>query len=64
MNLFKELHSNIKELLKNYGIDESIEIRISKFQNFDYQINLLVRYQSHDEIEKIINDIYLLCFSQ
>jgi len=57
MNLFKELHSNIKELLKNYGIDESIEIRISKFQNFDYQINLLVRYQSHDEIEKIINDI-------
>src|SRR5210317_1287299 len=57
MNLFKELDSNIKELLKNYGIDESIEIRISKFQNFDYQINLLVRYQSHDEIEKIINDI-------
>ena len=57
MNLFKELQANIKELLKNYGIDESMEIRISKFQNFDYQINLLVRYQSHDEIEKIINDI-------
>ena len=57
MNIYKELSANIEKVIKNYGIDESIEIRISKIQNFDYQINLFVRYQSHNQITKIINDI-------
>src|SRR6056300_1111701 len=57
MKIYEELISSIEKLLKNYGINERIEIRISKFQNFDYQINLFVRYQSHSEIVKIMSDI-------
>lgn len=57
MKIYEELISSIEKLLKNYGINERIEIRISKFQNFDYQINLFVRYQSHSEILKLMSDI-------
>ena len=57
MKIYEELISNIENLLKTYSINEIIEIRISKFENFDYQINLLVRYQSHNEIMNIVNDI-------
>ena len=42
-------------LLKN-GIDELIDIRISNLDNYDYQINNLVKHQNHPSIESIKED--------
>ena len=41
-----------KELTK-YNILESIDLKISTIQNYDFQINNLVKFQKNKEIEKI-----------
>ena len=41
-----------KELTK-YNISESIDLKISTIQNYDFQINNLVKFQKNNEIEKI-----------
>jgi hypothetical protein len=41
-----------KELTK-YNILESIDLKISTIQNYDFQINNLVKFQKNNEIEKI-----------
>ena len=41
-----------KELTK-YKITESINLKISTIQNYDFQINNLVKFQENKEIEKI-----------
>ena len=43
-----------KELTK-YKITESIDLKISTIQNYDFQINNLVKFQKNKEIEKIKN---------
>ena len=50
-NLITELE---KELTK-YNITESIDLKISTIQNYDFQINNLVKFQKNKEIEKIKN---------
>ena len=50
-NLITELE---KELTK-YNITESIDLKISTMQNYDFQINNLVKFQKNKEIEKIKN---------
>jgi arginyl-tRNA synthetase len=57
MKIYSGLLIEITKLLKKYSINESVEMRISKFKNYDYQINLFVRYSSHKEIKKIIEEI-------
>ena len=39
-----------KELTK-YKITESIDLKISTIQNYDFQINNLVKFQKNKEIE-------------
>ena len=41
-----------KELTK-YKITESINLKISTIQNYDFQINNLVKFQKNKEIEKL-----------
>ena len=57
MNLYKDLINEIDDLTKKYSINEAAEIRISKIQVFDYQINLFVKYKSHENIEIILQEI-------
>ena len=53
MNLLKSVVDVIHDLLIEKNIDEIIDLRISNLDNFDYQINNLVKYQNHPEIELI-----------
>src|SRR6056300_681306 len=53
MNLLKSVVDVIHDLLVEKNIDEVIDLRISNLDNFDYQINNLVKYQNHPEIELI-----------
>ena len=57
MHQFLELENNIKNELLLNNIDENIEIRISNFPNYDFQIDNLVKHQNHPEIEKIVISI-------
>jgi arginyl-tRNA synthetase len=57
VKIYKGLLIEISKLLKKYSINDILELRISKFKNYDYQINLLVRHKSHKEIEKILEEI-------
>lgn len=54
MNQLLKLKNNIKKELLLSNIHENIEIRISNFPNYDFQINNLVKHQNHPEIEKIV----------
>ena len=53
MNLLKPVVNQIQNILSKNGIDELIDIRISNLDNYDYQINNLVKYQKHPNIEPI-----------
>jgi arginyl-tRNA synthetase len=53
MNLLKPIVSEIQNILSKNGIDELVDIRISNLDNCDYQINNLVKYQKHLNIESI-----------
>ena len=57
MNQLLKLKNNIKKELLLSNIHENIEIRISNFPNYDFQINNLVKHQNHPEIEKIVDSI-------
>jgi hypothetical protein len=43
MNLLKTVIDDLGEILKKNGIDETVDIRISNIDNYDYQINNLVK---------------------
>ncbi len=45
MNLLKTVVDDLGNILKKNGIDEVIDMRISNLDNYDYQINNLVKYQ-------------------
>ena len=57
MNLLKPIVKVVHDLLKEHSIDEIIDLRISNSDGYDYQINNLVKYQKHPNIEKIKNEI-------
>ena len=57
MNLLKTVVEDLGNILKKNGIDEVIDIRISNLDNYDYQINNLVKYQNHHNIESIKKEI-------
>ena len=57
MKILKPLINEFQSLLENSNIHEEIDIKISSIENFDYQINNLVKYQNHKDIEKILSDV-------
>ena len=57
MNLMKQVINEIHDLLSKNNINEVIDLRISNLDNYDYQINNLVKYQNHLGIDEIIKQI-------
>jgi arginyl-tRNA synthetase len=57
MNLLKTVVDDLGNILKKNDIDEIVDIRISNLDNYDYQINNLVKHQNHANIESIKKEI-------
>jgi len=57
MNLLKTVVDDLANILKKNGINEVIDMRISNLDNYDYQINNLVKYQNHPNVESIKEEI-------
>jgi arginyl-tRNA synthetase len=57
MNLLKTVVDDLGNILKKNDIDEVIDIRISNLDNYDYQINNLVKHQNHPNVESIKEQI-------
>ena len=57
MNLLKTVVDDLGNILKKNDIDEVIDIRISNLDNYDYQINNLVKHQNHPNVESIKKEI-------
>ena len=57
MNLLKTVIDDLGEILKKNGIDEAVDIRISNIDNYDYQINNLVKHQNHPDVDSIKEEI-------
>jgi arginyl-tRNA synthetase len=57
MNLLKTVVDDLGNILKKNDIDEVIDIRISNLDKYDYQINNLVKYQNHPDVESIKEEI-------
>ena len=58
MNLLKTVVNDLGNILKNNGVDEVIDIRISNLDNYDYQINNLVKHQNHPNVDSIKEEIF------
>ena len=57
MNLLKTVVDDLGNILKKNDIDEIVDMRISNLDNYDYQINNLVKHQNHANIESIKEEI-------
>jgi len=57
MNLLKTVLDDLDNILKKNDIDEVIDIRISNLDNYDYQVNNLVKHQNHPNVESIKKEI-------
>ena len=57
MNLLKTVVDDLNEILKKNGIDEDVDMRISNIDNYDYQINNLVKHQNHPNVDSIKEEI-------
>jgi arginyl-tRNA synthetase len=57
MNLLKPVIDEIHDLLIENNLNEVIDLRISNLDDYDYQINNLVKYQSNPDIEIIKSKI-------
>ena len=63
MKIIEPLIKELKDTLKEFGITEEIDFKISNVENFDYQINNLVKHQKNKKVienikkfEKILAD--------
>ena len=57
MNLLKSITDQICNLLLSKGINELVDLRVSNIDSYDYQINNLVKYQNHSDINLIKTNI-------
>ena len=53
MNLLKPIVSEIHDLLIESNLNETVDLRITNLENYDYQINNFVKYQNHPDIKTI-----------
>tara|TARA_B100001540_G_scaffold144123_1_gene127901 strand:- start:1513 stop:3150 length:1638 start_codon:yes stop_codon:yes gene_type:complete len=60
MKIVESLIDEINNLFNEYDIDEEIDFKLSNIENFDYQVNNLVKHRSHNKIEEIVNKLALL----
>ena len=57
MKILNEINLKIKNTLRDYEINEDIDLKISKNLEFDYQIDNLVKHQNHLEIKNLSLEI-------
>jgi len=57
MNILNEIALEVSKVFNKYSINDKTELRISGYENFDYQINTLVRYQSLTSIDLLLKDL-------
>ncbi len=60
MKIVESLIGEINNLFNEHGINEKIDFKISNIENFDYQVNNLVKHQSHEKIHEIVTKTELL----
>ena len=60
MKIVESLIIEINNLFNEFDINEEIDFKISNIENFDYQINNLVKYQKNQIIEELVNRTILL----
>ena len=53
MNTLKPLVQRLELILNEFNIEEDIDIKITNIDDFDYQINNLVKYQKHKKVKEI-----------
>ena len=53
MKLLNNFVTDLKNLLSKYSINEEVEIRISGLEDFDFQINNLIKYEKNKDIDGI-----------
>ena len=53
MKLLNNFATDLKNLLSKYSINEEVEIRISGLEDFDFQINNLIKYEKNKDIDGI-----------
>ena len=53
MNLLNNFVTDLKNLLSKYSINEEVEIRISGLEDFDFQINNLIKHEKNKDIDGI-----------
>ena len=51
MNTLKPLVQKLELILNEFNIEEDIDIKITNIDDFDYQINNLVKYQKHKKVK-------------
>ena len=57
MKLLNNFVTDLKNLLSKYSINEEVEIRISGLEDFDFQINNLIKHEknkNHKQIKSVI----------
>ncbi len=60
MKIVESLIIEINNLFNEFDINEEVDFKISNIENFDYQINNLVKYQKNQIIEELVNRTILL----
>ena len=61
MKILETLINDFQILFKKFNIQEEIDLKISSIENYDYQINNLVKYKNHQNIDELISDVLNLC---
>ena len=63
MKIVESLIGEINNLFNEYDINEEVDFKLSNIENFDYQVNNLVKYQNHKKIDEIVSKVGLLLAS-
>ena len=53
MYKLSDLINKLEKILTNKNLSETISLRISNNENYDFQINNLVKHQNHQDIKEI-----------
>ena len=61
MKILEPLVSDFQILFKKFNIQEEIDLKISNIENYDYQINNLVKYRNHQNIDELLSNVQNLC---
>ena len=56
MYQLKKLENNLESVLKNFNIDEKIDIKLTRNESFDLQINNLVKLKDNPNLIEIIDN--------